>query len=131
LIHSVRKKMKTKVVKKAMVKRMMMTVDKDFMLVVVSEGCVLWLMTCINLFFSGQQVLGPRRDEDVVSSLFDAARRAGAEQLSPEEAAGSSSRGETRRLKSGGYVLGGHGMPSQPVTVNDDSDIEEIPQQPV
>lgn len=89
-----------------------------------------------TILFSGQQVLGPRRDDtDMVTKIFDAARRAGAEQLSPEEAAAGSSRGTDARraaagVGGGGYRLGGHGIPTERIE-DSDSDVEVIAQQPV
>lgn len=63
--------------------------------------------------FSGQQVLGP--GDDAAKRLFDAARRAGAEQINPEEheeAMGSSGR-VASQVQGGAYRLGGHGVPSE------------------
>ncbi|KAI1729346.1 SEP domain-containing protein [Ditylenchus destructor] len=69
---------------------------------------------------SGQEVLGPGRnqDGDMVNRLFDAAKNAGAEQLSREEAESLESSSTATRNSSfqgGVYRLGGHGQPSEAI----------------
>ncbi|KAH7725393.1 UBX domain-containing protein [Aphelenchoides avenae] len=78
---------------------------------------------------SGQQVLGP--GADAAERLFEAARKAGAEQLNPDEAAeamGSSSRGASQ-VQGGVYRLGGHGMASESLSTGGAS--REQPNAPV
>ena len=71
------------------------------------------------ILLSGQEVLGPSRD--VASRFFEAAQRAGAEQMSPEEAEAllKKSKGEgSSSLQTGTFRLGGHGVPTEDISVS-------------
>jgi len=69
------------------------------------------------MFFSGQQVLGPNRNDQ--NRLFNAIRRAGAEQMTSEQMEDmerqKQQRGGTSAWGGGGFRLGGHGIASEPV----------------
>uniref|UniRef100_A0A915CTZ7 SEP domain-containing protein n=1 Tax=Ditylenchus dipsaci TaxID=166011 RepID=A0A915CTZ7_9BILA len=78
-----------------------------------NRGFLCWWST-----HSGQEVLGPsgRANPDFASRLFDAARNAGAEQISAEEAeANSSGAASSTSFQGGVYRLGGHGQPSETI----------------
>jgi UBX domain-containing protein 1 len=65
---------------------------------------------------SGQEVLGPPTRENrgsLLANLFDAARNAGAEEISPEEAEANANAGSSHSYQGGAFTLGGHGQPSQ------------------
>jgi UBX domain-containing protein 1 len=82
---------------------------------------------------SGQQVLGP--GDDAVGRLFNAARRAGAEQMTPEEfeaaAGGSSSSGRSAQVQGGVYKLGGHGVPTEAVQSEQAAEQRADPNAPI